>query len=176
MYPPLDSPKPRPIISWFIRYAASNFVKSLSSGGCEENAYPGRLGTITWKAGEVEAARIGIMSKNSTNDPVHDNQLVTRAEVYTSCQMSVPGHPCIRMSGTASGFSEKAPIKWMVYSFPSLFLTGTVYCGNLFISSSCFRLVPISDFHLKLQLNSRTQHTIRSYSPNTLSSPSSIYS
>lgn len=52
----------------------------------------------------------------------------------------LPGQPCIRSRGTASGFSEKTPMKWIVYVLPSLFLTGTVYCGNLFISSSCFRL------------------------------------
>lgn len=64
--------------------------KSLSNGGPDENAYPGRLGTMMLNAGVVDAERVVMRSRNSMNEP---------------------GHPCSSSNVTASGSEERCAMK-----------------------------------------------------------------
>jgi hypothetical protein len=102
-------------MSEFIISPTSVRSKSLSNGGPDEKAYPGRLGTMMLNAGDVDAERIVMRSRNS---------------------MKEPGHPCSSRRGTASGSEERCARKWMSRVAPSEEVMGTVYWGCLFISAS----------------------------------------
>jgi hypothetical protein len=85
--------KPSPRMSTSNRIALSFVAKSMSSGGGDENPYPTRLGTIRW-TGNVSGVYVLVRCCRSGMN--------SRTE---------PGHPCVAMTGTASGLDEKRAMK-----------------------------------------------------------------
>ncbi len=84
-----------------------------------ENAKPGSDGATTWNAtaGSFPYAR------GSVSGPMIARNSATE-----------PGHPCVRISGTAPGSGDRTCRKWMFC--PSMVV---VNCGKAFSFASCAR-------------------------------------